>query len=470
MNTTAVVRILSGLGLVMAACMAATGIVATIMQEWVQLAAISIGFLLVLVISTSLLVLTNKPKRRSTPGDGLAVLILWWLLAGFVGGIPFIFDVPLGHVLTLVHESVSCLTTTGHTVIDFKSRGEDWPVSLLIWRGFLHLQGAMASLIAAASVFAALNIGGPGVHKTDLFTLPSGSFFDATPRVVIAAASALSVLVVAFTLFMLVSGNGIGLALSDAVSVATTGLVDPGRAARPPEGPAHAIILFVGLLAATIGLVLLFEGRGGRWLRRLRDPEIVTCLGLLAAITIVLVVAGRPAADSLGWAMSSLSTSGLPLSEENFDRSVPVTLLILPTLIGGSALSTAGGLKLARLSLLWARAAEEFARLGFRDSVVSIRYRGRVLPDAAVVGIWVYLVAYVALYSLLICLLAATGLGFEASIASGAGLISNNGALVASSPEAHPDAWHIIAMLAMIAGRLEVIALMPAFITGFWRG
>lgn len=470
MNTIAVVRILSGLGLVMALCLTLTGIVAILMSEWVQLAAISIGLLLVLVLSTSLLVLTNKPSRRSTPGDGLAVLILWWLLASLIGAIPFLFDVPRGHVLSLLHESVSCLTTTGHTVIDFKSRGEDWPVSLLVWRGFLHLQGALASLIAAASVFAALNIGGPGIHKSDLFTLPSGNFFDATPRVVIAAASAIGALVVVFTLAMLISGLGFGRSLSDAVSIATTGLVEPGRSARPPAGSIHAVILFVGLLAATMGLVLLIEGRGGRWLLRLRDPEIVAGLGLLALITGVLVLSGHAFGDSMAWAMSSLSTSGVPINSQNFDRTIPLSLLILPTLIGGSALSTAGGLKLARLALLWARAGEEFARLGFRDSVVSITYRGRVLPDAAIVGIWVYLVAYVALYSLLIVLLSASGLSFEGAIGSGAGLLSNNGALVLPEPDDYPAGWHITAMVAMIAGRLEVIALFPAFITGFWRG
>lgn len=468
MNYTAVVRMLSMLGLIMAACLLLTGAVAMAYREWIQLGAISIAFLIVGVISSSLLFLTSRPTRRDRPRDGLAVLVLWWLLASVAGAIPFIFDAPPGEVIRTLHESVSSLTTTGHTALEMPPDA-GWPVSLIVWRGMLHLQGALASLIATASIFAALNLGGPGIHRTVLFTIPEGSFFSALPRVVIAASVALFGLVGAVCLGLFIAGVPFGQALADAVSVATTGLVEPGRSARAAIGPTHGLILAMGLLISTIGLAVALQAMAGRWRRVLFDPEVVIFSGVVIVIGGLAVLAGLNAPEAGGWVLSQISTSGLPLSAARPEEVIPVTLLVLPALIGGAAVSTAGGIKLARLALLMARAGEEFSRLGYRDSVVVMRFRERDQPDAAIVGIWVYLVAYIACMAASLFGLSLAGIPFEPAVASAAGLLSNSGNLVDLSGADRPNLAACVAMLAMLLGRLEVIALIPALSMGFWR-
>lgn len=469
MNYTAIVRILSMLGLAKTGVLAIGATVAIFAQEWTQLVAFGVAILAVTVVSASLLLLTPRPRRRATPRDGLAVLILWWLLASLAGAVPFIFDAPAGAILMPFHESVSNLTTTGHVVLAPVGEG-GWPVSLVFWRGLLHLEGALASLVTAASIFAALNLGGPGIHNTVLFTIPEGSFFDTMPRVIIAAALALFGLVVTLFIILVLGGVPVARALSDAVSVAATGLVDPGRAGQAPLSPTHGIILFAGLAFSTIGLAVALEAWAGRWRRVAADPEVLTLIFIGAGITGLAVLAGLSVSDAAGWAVSQFSTAGLPLSDPAALRQLPVSVLILPALIGGAALSTAGGIKLARLALLLGRAGEEFSRLGFRDSVVVMGFRGRILPDSAVIGVWVYLVAYVAALTGLTIGFSLAGLGFPPALQSAAGTLSNSGNLVALGGAAHPEFASILSISAMLLGRLEIIAVIPALMPAFWRG
>ena len=189
----------------------------------------------------------------------------------------------------------------------------------------------------------------------------------------------------------------------------------------------------------------------------------------LLAIGAAAMIAGYTGWQGFGLGLSYISTSGLPLSNPGLAESAPVTLLVIPALIGGSALSTAGGLKLARLALLLGRAGEEFARLGFRDSVVVMRYRGRILPDAAIVGVWVYLVAYITALGVLLLTTGMCNLSFDASVKTAVGWLSNTGSLVTLEDVYRPRLADIVGIFAMLLGRLEVIALIPAFSWGFWR-
>ncbi|MEL7454605.1 MAG: potassium transporter TrkG, partial [Pseudomonadota bacterium] len=173
--------------------------------------------------------------------------------------------------------------------------------------------------------------------------------------------------------------------------------------------------------------------------------------------------------SALGWTMSALSTSGLPVWTDitTVKSTVPLPVLIIPALIGGSALSTAGGIKLARIVILIRRAGQEFARLGYRHSIVALRFRDRHQKQRAVIGVWVYLIAYLAAASAIFVALSFQGGGFNAAMLDSIGAISNSGWLVDTEAEGF-DSRNMVLIFAMIIGRLEIIALLPALRPQFW--
>lgn len=468
MNYPSVARVLSLLMLILAGAAALGIAVAVLAGEAQQIVTFSVTALGIAVAAVSVLLLTPRPQRKSRASDGLAVVILWWLLAPMAAAMPFVFGVANSSVLTAIHEAAACLTTTGHSLI--RVAEEDWPVSLIYWRGALHVLGAYAAVTMAAGVFAAINLGGPGVHRTVLFSLPETSFFDAMPRIVVPVGLMILVGTMFVFVMLLVLGIAPDRALGDAVSVITTGLVHPDALERAPASLGVSLALGLGLCLGSLGLVFWLPLRRGAWGDIVKDAEIVVFAGFLLLFALFAVLFGFTFGQSLGWSLSTLSTSGIPLSERSVAEGIPLPVYVMPCLIGGSALAAAGGIKLARVIVLGQRAGQEFQQLGYRRSIVTFRFRDRELDERSVIGVWVYFVAYVLAVFLFVVAFSFTGLGFDDSIRLSIGGLTSSGALVSPAAPNMTPAGEILLIVAMLLGRLEILTLLPALSLSFWRG
>ncbi len=468
MNHISIIRMLAYMGIALGTSMILPLFVAIVANEQQQILAFSLTGLLTLVMAVIILLLTGAPERPARVNDALAVAVLWCFGAPIPSALPFVFGTAEPSFMAALHEAVACLTTTGHSVIDLA--GNAWPASLLVWRGVLHFLGMMFSLTIAATVFAALGFSGPGIHKSYLFTVPEGNFFDALPRAM-RAIFVICTTIILFVFSALVSnGAGIGEALSIGISVASTGLVSPDGYANFNGNAVINTSIFIALFLSTAGLSILMSIRPKQLRYAKIDPELYLLLGLIVFIALLNFSGGMAGLVSVGWALSALSTSGLPLGVSIFDArsTLPLGVLVLPALIGGAALSTAGGIKLARIIILMRRAGQEFTRLGFQNSIVALEFRQRQQKETAVLGVWVYLIAYIAAVSGVFAVLSFLNVDFSEAIGQATGAISNSGWLI--TPADNPGGlYHLTLMAAMILGRLEILALLPMLNPGFWR-
>lgn len=468
MNHLSIVRVMSVIALGFSAAFALCFLVALATGETEQQMLFAGSGATIGGFGATVLLLTDKPTRRAQTKDGLAVAILFWVLGGALASIPFVDYIGSADLLGALYESVSNLTTTGHSRID--PIENPMSTSIFVWRALIHLIGAIATVSIAATVFSGLNLGGPGVHRNRFFSEPDTSFFDPVLRVV----RVCSVLVLSSALLLTALLLAVGLAprdaLAGAVSAITTGMVDPlASETAPVGGPFHSFVLWVGLVTGTLGLIAIDGAGQGRFRAIPLDPEVLAWAGTLILITFLAFIAGLPLLESLGWATSSLSTSGIALTDPAQFSRLPIVLLLFPVLIGGSALSTAGGFKLARLIILTRRVALEFVQLGYRGSIQHFKFRGRRQSERTVMGVWVYLVGYIVACTIGTLLLSATGLSFDDAIRAGIGSLSNAGHILAGMNADLGPLAQICAVLGMILGRLEVIALLPALNPSFWQ-
>ncbi len=467
MNYPSVFRVLSALYGGFAALLVLPLIVAIGFGERPQIASLSITLLITSVVAASVFLLTGKPRRHARPTDGLGVAILWWIAAPIAAAPPFVLGAAGTSVISAIHEAASCLTTAGHSVVEIGDGG--WPRSLIVYRGILHLIGAWMTVTIAASVFAAINLGGPGIHRTDLFTIPDDNFFGAVPRVGSAVAWMLSLLILGTFSALILTGVPGTTALTTAISIATTGSVDPGMAFVSLT-PLAEFVVFVGLMSSALGLGVLLDVRKGRFLTALRDPETLMLgliVGLVSAACIAVGVSVWPA---ISWAASAVATASPTAAGAALQADLPISFVLVPAMIGGAALSTAGGVTLARVFVLSRRAGLEFSRLGYPQSMMSFVFRGRKQPQSAVIGVWVYLVGYIAAAFLAILGFAFLNVPFESSTLAAIGALSNSGALVEQATLLFDFPMHALAIACLIVGRLEILALLPALNRSFWRG
>ena len=468
MNYASVVRVMSMLMLVTAASTIPPILVAVAGREDPQIFAFLVTAIVTTVLAASTLLLTPKPRLKARPSDGLGVVILWWFFTPIVGALPFVLGVANSSVFAAIHESTASLTTTGQSVIG--GPGYEWPISLIVWRGVLHLLGCTATIVTAASVLAAINLGGPGIHRTVLFTLPETSFFDAVPRVCRAVVTMMAATLLVVVAALILSGVPVPRALSDGVSAVTTGLVNPDGPAEVTISRLHSVILGIGLAFGALGLAVWLPLREGKVLRTLYDPETLVFLLLLLVLTVLTLPLGLDLTEGIAWATSALSTSGIPLTDAPLDELVPLPLLVIPALIGGSALSAAGGVKIARFIVLARRAGQEFKQLGFRRSVLDFRFRDRVLDERSVLGVWVYLIAYILAVFITMLGFSALHHEFEQATRMSIGCLTNSGSLLFNHMNQIDSGTHALMIFSMILGRLEILALLPAISISFWRG
>lgn len=466
MNHLAIVRIVCIIGIVMSGLMVATGVLAAALDEFDFIFPFLLAAAVTGVPGAVILYLTNKPKQKTRATDGLAVAFLFWAIIPIFSAIPFIPLAGTGGWMAAYHEAVSCVTTTGHSALDMQ--GAPLPASILVWRALLHLIGTIASITIAATVLAAMNLGGPGIHKSRFFTIPEGSFFDTVPKIIRVSTVMTCTVVLALASLMLIIGVAPREALSGAVSAVSTGLVDPNAATTAPTiGWLHASVLAIGLVLGSLGLVVLDNLSKGQFLKVTGDPETITFFGSIAIVASLAILAGLPLLQSTGWALSSISTSGMALSDPDRFARIPLVVILFPVLIGGSALSAAGGIKLARLIILSKRVFQEFSQLGYRGSVQTFTFRGRIQSERTVMGVWVYLVGYIMACGMGIFLLSLFGMTFDDSIRGAIGSISNAGHVINDISDLHGIGQFCI-ILGMILGRLEIIALVPVLTPSFW--
>mgnify|MGYP000050066163 CR=1 FL=1 len=184
----------------------------------------------------------NAPKRER-PRDVLIFLILFWIIVPIATSLPFL---ALGVVPGPMHgyfESVSAITTTGASTLV----PENLPRSLLVWRSALQWSGGCFVAVFAVVILAALNLSGPGVHRSVFFTLKTGELFSRLidiGKIIITVYAVISI--ICFCLLML-SGAPIFESFCLSLSAVATG----GLA--PRSGPLYLYISNLGgvILAVT---------------------------------------------------------------------------------------------------------------------------------------------------------------------------------------------------------------------------
>lgn len=467
MNYAALIRMLSLTTLYFAGGMLLCAFAAALTGEVIQLQVFATTAVLMGTLAAAALVLTGTPIRRAQPSDGLAFMVLFWFILPLVSAPPFLMGVANSSVITAIHEAVSCLTTTGHSA--FYSEQTVWPASLMLWRAILHLAGAVATITFAATVLAALNLDGPGIHRTHLFSQSDQSFFDSMPRVLRTVLVIAAVCVLIVIAIEVVGGVPANIAFLDAISAFTTGVVDPSILTEDVTRNVRALGVVIGLLLGSLGIFILLQMTSKVWRTAILDPELATLFVALLVFSAFAAMCGLSLFNALGWALSALSTSGIALVSPASTQNLPLALQLAPPLLGGAALSATGGIKLARLYVLSRRVGQEFLRMGYRQSLLTFEFRERVQSDRTIMGVWVYLVAYIIACVGGLLVFSFSGAGFENAISNTIGSLTNAGHLIDAERLPGQYVTQVWLMLGMILGRLEVLAFVPILTASFWR-
>lgn len=412
--------------------------------------------------------------------DGFVVVVMFWSVLGVFGAIPFMFE----HLsfTDSVFESVSGFTTSGATVI---SGLDHLPKSILYYRQQLTFIGGIGVVVLAVAILPMLGVGGMSLYRAET----PGPMKDSklTPRI-IETARAFSYTYVGLCAACALAFWVAGMTLFDAIGHSFAILATAGFSTHDAnfaffESPLIEGIACLFMLLGALNFSLHFIAWRSRSLRcYLEDRELrfflLVIAGLIVLFTAVLTwtstysdtwQALRHASFNV---ISILTTTGFVSADiSTWPLFLPL-LLMLIAFMGGCAGSTAGGLKIMRVMLLYKQGMREIWRLAHSHGVFPIKVAGKVLPSHVVDAIWGFFSLYVISTVILMLLMMATGLDAVTALSAVSASLNNMGTGLNELGSTFASVtlfgkWVLI--FAMLLGRLEIFALLVLLSPAFWR-
>ena len=408
--------------------------------------------------------------------DICLIFALFWPLAALFAAAPFALSLNLS-VLEAWFEAISALTTTGASLIA-DSPSAPRSDAILIWQALLHGAGGYITIVMALSVLAPLEIGGMGLRRMPQIATERAAFARRFLQAARRIAPPYCVLIVLCFALLLLAGTDALPALCLALAAISTG---GGAHLTQDLGAAAQIALALFLILGAMNFTQHGEALARKRIVWAKDPETRLFLALLIAAALgwalYFFAYGHGYAALLdGFLLSAalISTSGLG-ADRIADAPLPLMPVLLTVLIGGMTVSTAGGMKVLRVSLLFQRSRRELFRLSHPRGMIPARFAGTEIPISMMNGVWTIFTLTVFAALFLCVFLTALGTDFIAALVIAICLLANAGLVPAlllpdfASYGVFSSPALVALMAAMVAGRVEMILFFSLLTRSFWR-
>jgi trk system potassium uptake protein TrkH len=427
------------------------------------------------------------PVRRSRKDlrlrDGFLVVASFWTVLGTFGALPFyLSDVPAMSFIDALFESMSGLTTTGATVL---TGLDDLPKSILWYRQQLQWLGGMGIIVLAVAVLPMLGVGGMQLYRAET----PGPVKDTklTPRIT-ETAKALWYVYLTFTITCAVGYKFAGMIWFDAIchafsTVAIGGFSTHDLSIGHFESTSIDLIAIFFMFVAGINFSLhFFAWRFLQIKHYARDPELRAYVFMLLVVSAIVVVSlawegvyqsgKQNLVNGLFQAVSIATTTGFTTANYSVWPGALPVVLIFASFIGGSAGSTAGGMKVIRWLLIYKQGVREIARLIHPSAEIPVKLGAAAVPVRVVDSVWGFFSVYVVVFGAMLLAMMATGMDQVTAFSAVAATLNNLGpglgdVATGFMTVSDPAKW--IAIIGMLLGRLEIFTLLVLITPVFWR-
>ncbi len=411
--------------------------------------------------------------------EGFFITALAWLSVSALGALPFVISGAIPNFVDAFFETVSGFTTTGASIL---TDVESMCHSMLFWRSFTHWIGGMGVLVLMVAVMP--NLSGRTIHVLRA-EMPGPTMGKLSPKLK-DTAKILYLLYIAMTLLELVLLVAGGMPLFDS-AIHTFGTAGTGGFGMKADSIAGyspylqwVIATFMMLFGVNFNLYFLLIMR--RFRSALRSEELWTYVGIVLASTALICWNVMPLfgnfSDAVRHAFFQVTTisSTTGFSTVNFDEWPTLSRMIMVILmfIGACAGSTAGGLKVSRVVLLFKTARREVRHMLHPRAVTSVRFEGKPVDSTTLISIGTYFALYIGLFA---------GFWFIVSFQPGFDGVSNFTAVAACYNNIGPGLnlvgpalsytdytpfIKIVLAFAMLFGRLEIYPMLISMSPSTW--
>ena len=444
------------------------------------------GFLITLamiaVVVALLMAICRGAPSAFYAKEGLVCVGISWIVLSLLGCMPFYISREIPHFVDAFFEIVSGFTTTGASIVpsvEALSKG------ILYWRSFSHWLGGMGVLVFLLAI-------APSGESGKGFTMhllraesPGPSVGKLVPKMRKTAAI-LYIIYISLTviniIFLLIGDMPLFEAVCTAFGTAGTGgfgVKNDSIASYSPylQNVTTVFMLLFGVNFSCYYLILLRQFKSV-----FKDEELRLYIGIVLGAIVLIVLNLRGFYDTLeetirhaAFQVSSIiTTTGYATTDFDLWPGFSKTILLCLMVVGASAGSTGGGLKVARVLLLLKGLRRNIRKLLNPRKVEVVRSNGGIVDENILDNTNAYLAAYVVIVFAVFAIISLDNFSVGTNFSAVLACFNNIGpGLEAVGPtcnfSAYSDLSKLVLSGAMLAGRLEIFPILVLFSRRTWK-
>ena len=407
---------------------------------------------------------------------------LAWLMVAVFGSLPFLLSPQEFTFSEAFFESMSGITTTGATII---TDLDNSPKSILLWRAIMQWLGGIGIVVMAITILPLLKVGGMQLFKME------GP--DTTEKILPRTIEVATIIISTYLTLTFLCGFFywlFGMSTFDSVSHAMTTIATGGFSTHNDsigffKSSNIEIIASIFIVLGSIPFISYLKFVQGNKKVFFQDVQIKGLIYLILISVIIMFIylmlinyesnfLDKIRISSFN-VISILSGTGYVTDDFGLWGKFSLIFFLFLMFIGGCAGSTACGIKIFRLQMLFVFLKNQIKKLIYPNSVIINKYNNQKISDNFINSVIVFIFSFLFIFLIIAMLLSISGLDFLTSISGAASAISNVGPGLGEmiGPNGNykniPDLSKWILSAGMLLGRLELFAVLVLFFPSFWR-
>lgn len=444
-------------------------------RDFLESALITGGIGLGLRIATA-----NADLTRLNTRQAYLLTVMVWAGLPLFACLPFALGAPGLGFTDAYFEAASGLTTTGATVIVGL---DDLPPGMNLWRGMLNWIGGLGIAFIAMIFLPVMRVGGMQFFRTEGFDTLGKALPRATDIALALLAVYAGLTLLCIMVYQSLGMSGLDAVVNGAATIATGGF-SPSDASfgKYPGAAEYAGALF--MLLGSFPYILYARMAAGQRGAVLWDAQIWALLRWTAyavgSVTLWRVLTSDMGAEQVFretlFNLVSIIT-GTGFFSGSFaawgEYSMAVALIV--GLIGGCSGSSSGALSVFRVQVAWAAVQAQIARIHSPERIAPVRYAGRRVEDEVINALMLYVTGYILIIGVLTVAMSLVGVDMISAL-FGIWMALGNigygyGPMLGDTGTFRdfPDAAKWLMTLAMLLGRLGLLAVLVVALPSFWR-
>ena len=422
----------------------------------------------------------NALGRGLDTRQAYVLTVAIWGIVPIFAALPFYLGAPGLSLTDAYFEAVSGITGTGSTVIV----GLDaLPVGANLWRGLLNWLGGLGIAFVAMIFLPLMRVGGMQYFRTEGFD----TFGKALPRATDIATQLLLVYA-GLTITCAAVYGAIGMTTIDAIvhsmaTVSTGGFSPSDLSFNKYSGAgeyAGAVFMVLSSLPFLRYVQLVSGTPNALW----NDTQVRGFLGILLG-GVAIVAFWRVATsnmelepafrESLFNLTSILSGTGFFSGSFLGWGGFALVIAFVMGLIGGCSGSSSGALTVFRVQVSMAALRAQIRLISNPSRISPVKYAGRTVQNDVINSLILFVTGYVLILGVLTVALSLMGVDLVSSLFGVWASLGNIGyhigplAELTGTARDFPHAAKWVLILAMLMGRLGLLAVLVLVLPRFWR-